>query len=463
MEPSKFNVYIPLIDEEYLLFNSISKAIIRLEAQIFQSFLKGELNYWDPLTLRLISDHFYVDNSDKQYESLKSHDYAEKKSGNFHHLTIMLSEACNFSCDYCNQGSSKESLKISPDLFRQIENYVLSKANENSIVDISWFGGEPLLHSELLITESKRLKSILSSKNIKYKSRVLTNGFLLSDTLAIRLKEASVNGAQVSFDGYIDDHNSSRYVRKGIDTYNIILSNLYDVLNNVDDFAISLRINVTAKNIDGLESLIYDLTSRGFGQFQNFNVYWGHVYDPTKSKIPDAINIDELLLSHEKFAEAELKLNRLLRRADINASKTINLTQGNCLATQSSSLLIKPNGDLHKCYIPVSNEAYSVGNLEDYGSIKDNEIFNRWDSWTAFNESNCSGCRLLGSCRGGCPIKYIMDDYNQESYQCPPNKLRVNEHLFDLAKQLGIVSDENWCESTSATKLEKLRMSCSIE
>ena len=60
-------------------------------------------------------------------------------------------------------------------------------------------------------------------------------------------------------------------------------------------------------------------------------------------------------------------------------------------------------------------------------------------------------------------LKKEMDDYNQESYQCPPNKLRVNEHLFDLAKQLGIVSDENWCESTSATKLEKLRMSCSIE
>ena len=99
-----------------------------------------------------------------------------------------------------------------------------------------------------------------------------------------------------------------------------------------------------------------------------------------------------------------------------------------------------------------------MGHIDDFLSVDTNSVFKQWNAWSAFDEPNCSGCRLLGSCRGGCPITYIMPDFGRNDYRCPPNKLRLNEHLFDMALELGIVTRSDWSDTLSATNLSALRM-----
>ena len=455
---SLFNIYIPLNGSSFLLFNSISRRLIRLSSEELAKIESGSLPPWNPLILRLLDGHFVTPDPKNQYDTLRSVDTSWKKTPSTHHLILMMSEACNFSCSYCNQGSSKDPLVLSRATFDSIITYVNHVTRSDHTLDVSWFGGEPLLHLKLLSTYSKELSSLCAALGVYYKSRVITNGYLLSTESVELLLSSAISGAQVSFDGSSTDHNSSRYIHAGHDSYTKILDNITQCLQSFPDFNICLRVNSTSRNIVNHRNLIDDLFDRGLSGLSNFYVYWGHIYDPTLSRIDDAQEIDSILLSHEDFADGELTLNRYLRERGFQPSKSVNLTQGNCIATQQTSLLIRPNGDLHKCYIPVSNPTYGVGHIDDFLSVDTNSVFKQWNAWSAFDEPNCSGCRLLGSCRGGCPITYIMPDFGRNDYRCPPNKLRLNEHLFDMALELGIVTRSDWSDTLSATNLSALRM-----
>ena len=460
MEHSFFNVIVPIKNGRLLVYNSLSLDLIVINSDEYSQLITGRYPEWHPRLVDLVNSEFLTSCAKNQYREIADRDYLYKKTNPFIHMTVMLTESCNFSCAYCNQGQNKESEVLSAQVVNEISNYIRTTSCSGSEVDVSWFGGEPLLQLDTLIKSSQQLQEACISTGAIYRARVLTNGFLLNKGNALKLYSNNINVAQVSFDGSKIAHDESRYVLKGIGTYELILKNLMEVLEDLpSDFIISLRVNVSAVNLHTLPALIDDLERRRFNQFKNFVVYWGHIYDPTTSDIDDAQNIDDLLLSHGTFGKAELEMNRLLVSKGFKASHTINETRGNCIATQSNSFVIRPNGELHKCYIPVSNKANSCGTIYDVNATMQSEIYQRWDSWSAFSEDSCSKCRLLASCRGGCPINYISDNYKAMTYKCPPSKMYFNEHIFDRALKKGMVQAIDWDEQSSPTNLDAIKIS----
>lgn len=459
MEHSFFNVIVPINNGRLLVYNSLSFDLIVISSDEYGQLITGRYPDWHPRLIDLANNGFLTPCAKSQYSEMADRDYLYKKTNPFIHLTIMLTESCNFSCAYCNQGQIKESEVLSGQVVSAISSYIRTTSCKGSVVDVSWFGGEPLLQLDTLIKSSQSLQDACDSTGANYSARVLSNGFLLNKKNAFKLYSNNIRVVQVSFDGSKIAHDESRYVLKGIGTYELILNNLMEVLEGLpSDFKISLRVNVSAANLHTLPELIDDLEKRKFNQFKNFVVYWGHIYDPTTSDIDDALNIDDILLSHGSFGKTELEMNRLLMSRGFRASHTINETRGNCIATQSNSFVIRPNGDLHKCYIPVSNKVNACGTIYDVNATIQSESYQRWDSWSAFSEDSCSKCRLLASCRGGCPINYISDNYKTMTYKCPPSKMYFNEHLFDRALNLGIVQAGDWDERLSPTNLDSIKI-----
>lgn len=461
MEHSHFNILVPLKSDRYLVYNSLSLKFLVISKQAYFDLISPEQSPFDIKILDCIDKGFLAPSAQEQYNDVADRDNLFKKSSPFIHLTIMMSESCNFSCGYCNQGQVKDKTILSDEVISEVCSYIHAVSCKNSVVDISWFGGEPLLSLNQLLKSSDRVRTVCQSIHAKYNARVLTNGFLFTVACAKKLYNHGISVAQVSFDGDRTSHNNSRYVIKGIDTYELILANLKDVLETVPEFKISLRVNVSAANVNSLPALISDLVSKGFNNYKNFVVYFGHIYDPTRSDIDDAPSIDDILLDHKAFALAELKMNRLLLQNGFRASHTINETRGNCIATQSNSFVLRPDGQLHKCYIPVSNEKNSCGSIFEVNKVFESENYKKWNSWSAFSEDTCSQCKLLGSCRGGCPINYISEDYSSVTYKCPPSKLYLNEYLFDRALASGLLVKNDWDELLSPTKQEDLRMKIS--
>ena len=457
MESSLFNVIVPIKDDNLLIYNTLSLETELISRQIYTDIIKQKLGAFHPTVLSLIHCGMLTPCAKTQYQEVLMADNRMKKANPKIHLTIMMSEACNFSCDYCNQGQDKDNKILSKEVVEALLLYIKNTSCAGSAVDVSWFGGEPLLSLNELLAASNMINDTSKEIGAKYQARVITNGFLLTKKNAMKLHDSNIKMVQVSFDGDKESHDASRYAMKGKGTYDIILLNIQEVLESVP-IHVCLRVNVSAKNVNKLQDLVNDLENRGFNRYPNFSVYWGHIYDPTKSDIDDALNIDNIILDHKTFGQAEMEMNRLLINKGFQAALTLVETKGRCIATQSNSFVVRPNGDLHKCYIPISNSANSCGSIFDVNQVFASANYQHWNNWTPFEEDNCGGCKLLGSCRGGCPINYISDAYKTQTYKCPPSKLFTNEYIFDRAVQNGLVSAEDWDELNSTTKLEDLRM-----
>jgi len=122
-------------------------------------------------------------------------------------VTVFLSEKCNLNCSYCNQDKLSKDV-IDPQLFLN-EYRRVRKSFPDELIQIDFFGGEPLLFMDLI-------KTIISETendgNIQY--GMPTNGLLLTEEILEYLIEKKVN-VSLSFDGLWHDKNRLQLNGKG--------------------------------------------------------------------------------------------------------------------------------------------------------------------------------------------------------------------------------------------------------
>lgn len=456
MEVSLFNVFIPLKNGEGLIYNTISKATVRLDSVDVQSYKNAEFS--DPFygSWLLLKRHQMIVKSAKdQYEKLRKSDFGAKKiDGRHMSLTLMLSEACNFSCTYCNQGQKKDSATMSQSTVDKVCSYIKENDKLESL-DITWYGGEPLLSYNKIINYSSQVKALALKRGIDYKSSIITNGYLLSSERAQGLYDVGVQVAQVTLDGNKESHDLSRFANKSQSSYEIIISNIYETVAKTN-LHVVLRVNVTQLNLGKLKLLLEDVASRGIN-LDKISIYFSAVYDPTLSDLDDANNVSDYLLSpNRNYALEELELLKYADSLGIKVALDIDEHEGDCLVTRSNSFAIDPNGNLFKCYIPISNVSFSVGSVNNFKAVSENQLYSSWDSWSAFDQPGCSNCKLLGSCRGGCPLHFVSESHKSLGSHCPSSKYAFNEHIFRKALMANLVVVDDWDANESPTRANSL-------
>jgi len=456
MQASYFNVEIPLKDGGYLIYNSISKVIVRLssdERRDYDAGLFEDPYYSSWMILR--DKQMLVKSSEAQLVRLKSNDiFVKKTNPSIMSLTLMMSESCNFSCSYCNQGQNKEKAILTREVVDQVIGYVGLQTGLSEL-NISWYGGEPLLSYDKILEYSGIIKEFCESSGIHYKGSIVTNGYLLSRERAQGLLGVGISLAQVTLDGSRIDHNASRFANSKQDTYEIIMQNIGDALSNTE-LSIALRVNVTRSNSSGLYSLIDDIKCRSLVN-KRLSIYFAAVYDPSLSEISDCSDVSDELVSQDRtYALSELDLLKYADCMGLKVALDIDEHEGDCLVTRSNSFAIDPKGNLFKCYIPITNKQYSVGNVTDFDGVHRDETFLKWDSWTAFSENGCKNCKLLGSCRGGCPLHFVSEPHKNLGSHCPTSKYAFNEHIFRRAVLQGLADEIDWDEDLSVTKPDSL-------
>ena len=456
MQLSFFNVRVPLKHGNCLIYNSATQQLLRLSSAEFIKYESCQFDSpYDPLLILLRSKGFICESSSSQYQHLINSDLADKKVlSRSMSLTLMMTEGCNFSCSYCNQGLIKDPKKIDPATISRVLSYVSSHEGLRDL-SLTWYGGEPLLAFRDILDFSGQFKTLCAERNIRYTSSVLTNGYLLTPDKAQLLYCAGVRTAQVSIDGFAEEHDRSRYPNKNQGSYQRILSNILDVLAT-NTMSIIARVNVSKLNINNVPLLIDDISNRGI-PCDKFSMYFSLVYDPASSQLDDAGDVaSDIISDYEQYAEIELNLLRQLDSLNIKAALDIDEHMGDCLVTRHNSFAINPYGDLFKCYIPISNPAFKLGDVLDFETAKHSDIYRKWNSWTAFNDASCKQCRLLGSCRGGCPLHFVSQSHETMGTHCPTSKLRFNEHLFRRGLNSGLVSVSDWDPEHSPTQLSSL-------
>ena len=300
-----------------------------------------------------------------------------------------ITKACNLKCEHCyrDAGSAQKD-----ELNLQEGKRLLEELKGLNFRLIIFSGGEPVLREELF-------QWIPYAKGLGLISVLGTNGTLIDENCAKRLKQAGLKRLGVSLDS-IDEKKHDKF-RCLEGAWKLALRGMENAKKAKLEFQV--HTTVTKKNIDEI------LTITDFAQ--NIGAQAHHIFFlvPTgrgreiDDVIPSAREYEKLIeeiLKKQKSVKLELKpvcAPLFVRVAKENKIKT-RFEKG-CLAGISYACIL-PNGDVHPCpYMPIN-----LGNVRDQGGFRkiwqENKVFQDLRGMK-FNgkcgicefKTLCSGCR----------------------------------------------------------------------
>lgn len=346
-------------------------------------------------------------------------------------LTLIPTLACNFRCTYCFEaGNQYPNIQMSEDVMDAVLKLIEDKLNINGNLNISWFGGEPLLSFDVIEKMQVKILEIVERKKLNFGSAIITNGYLLSKEISDKLVALKINFAQITIDGPKEIHDQKRVLINGQGTFDVLVNNILKANENLN---ISIRVNVQKDNISMLENFIDYLVNIGIGKSKNIKVYFAVVKDYS------AVNssISSNCFSVKEFAKEEVALNKIAYQKGLNINYRINPNITVCGSLSPKSLVIEPDGKIQKCWETVGDDEKSVGNLllPNTSTPKNVKNLSQWYAWSDFDSVKCRECNILPICMGGCPLHSLNEQSIKDSsnYQCHAYKYNLNSVLELIA------------------------------
>ena len=438
MKLSKFNVHKQLNEKEYWVYNTLSTAVVVLEKDKFQKyFIEENKKATNSELIELYQMGFYIDDNFDELcylEELRK----EVVNSNKYIADIMIAPTmdCNARCYYCfEHGCHHEKMDL--ETADAVVEYIKEHWNRK-LFNVSWFGGEPLLATDIIDYISEKLEE----NNIKFISKITTNGYELNENVIRKAKTKwHTNKIQISIDALFEEYNKIKNYKIPGDAFSKVISNTRKALKA--DMKVRVRINFNPLEKEKATALMDYLQSE-FKEFNNFSSYFAPI-DADSQIVPSIAGKFEQLQEHPflsliKFSqkygyyagnERGKEGNFLHDEKGLLVDLKLYPSPTNCYASCPSVFAIDSKGDLYKCHrVLGKGEKYSSGNVRT-GMIK-NDIYNFFcNTELVFEE--CFTCKLLPICQGGCKINaYIYKD----EHACSPIKAIFPELIEEYLKEL---------------------------
>ncbi|MBR6707924.1 MAG: radical SAM protein [Clostridia bacterium] len=302
-------------------------------------------------------------------------------------LTVAVTRACNFDCSYCFEGNRTGSPMCQEAEDRLIRFIAAHKARQ---LYITWYGGEPLLAFDRILSIDKRIRE--TGKPIF--ASMITNGYLLTEEKIQKLNGLGIGYLQITLDGGKETHDSRRYLKNGGGSYDVILRNIENLMASDFKGVLHIRVNVDGRNDDEFADVYRYFSSRYPAEFGGrIRVYPGFV----KGDGPESGCFFD-------SAQRGAFLARMYRTHGIIPLSIFptHATQS-CTMTHRNSFVVGPDGELYKCWDDVGISERVVGTLElkndwDMAQIADGMVTSSY-----LESSECRDCLYFPVCDGGCP------------------------------------------------------------
>lgn len=452
LRPSRFNILVALADHGALLFNSMTRALCRLsptEVSLYRQWCaEGEnpVTSQDAFVSTLASDGFLVVEEDDELEKARRQYFAARNDPTALMLTIAPTMACNLACGYCFQGLNKDLSKIDTKVPDAIYDLVQRQKHQLKSLNMTWYGGEPLMGKDTIFQLSDRLIALSDKHGIAYSAMIVSNGYLLDAKMAQQLYSRRCTSAQITVDGLEDTHDRMRPLTSGRGSFERIMHNVGEVLDH-SPMAISLRINVGNENLDECSELLEEFARRDFPSRGAFSVYFA----PIAASTPEAGEAFEQGLSKLHFNAAVRDLTEGARKLGM-APPTAppGGIMGMCVAAREKGYVITPNGDMHKCWETAHDSRKRVGTIFDPSVLDSSLNAEIWRNWSPFDSETCKNCKILPMCGGFCGQRFVYFGAGDEhQLPCPEWKWNTAEYLFARAREKGVVTADDWLPSES--------------
>ena len=376
---------------------------------------------------------FMVDSDFDELAYIKSVSRSRRYGNTVLSLTILPTLNCNFACSYCFEGRRPSRSAISDATISAILSMVQSQAKQRQPVSVVWFGGEPLLEADACFEMDESIRSTCESGSSTYRSSMVTNGYLLATVDMARLASSSIRSVQVTLDGDRETHDSRRFLHDGSQTFDTILAGIQSVLRHTR-IKVSLRVNIDRTNVGNIDSLLACLTEAGLLKQERISLHFAPV-SATTSTGECSLHAASCFAPRE-YSGIQVDLYRKLVEYGMKLVPYPNGGFVNCGAIVPTSLVVLPDGEIHKCWETVGSEDESCGNISDLRSMRVHPNYLKWTAFDPFDREDCLKCSILPVCMGGCPRQAMESGGRDTLDVCPPWRFNVEEMigLFALVK-----------------------------
>lgn len=329
-------------------------------------------------------------------------------------LVILPTGKCNFKCSYCfetEQVFSREPMTIEAQ--NAILKFVQKQIHNYNKLQVSWFGGEPLLELETIKHLSENFIKICQSRFLPYSAQTTTNGFLLDADTFDMLYKNKVYTYMITLDGFREQHDKLRCTCNGKGTYDVIIKNLLRIRDNKQyKFAhINIRVNITNNLMNTLDEFI-DFLSSSFSNDPRFSF----TFVPAKNYSSDKCN--DIFVDEEKVMLRLLENEVYTSKLNPRRFKRHLIESGpGCISGLKNSYVITPDLKIYKCCAHYDMEDNNIGRIDLSGNLILNEaLHEKWYLSNAFlkNISDpCNNCFYKPACpnsRKNCPFQYLNRD-----------------------------------------------------
>ena len=309
-------------------------------------------------------------------------------------MELIVTYRCNLACDYCFM--RKQDLCMDKEIALQAVDFLLTYSKDHPFVNVTFFGGEPLLHLDLMGEVAAYVTERAKELGKKVNFTCTTNGTLLTEK-ALDFSNRFGFLYLLSLDGSEQAHNLHRRFPNGQGSFEVIISKL-PLLKRRQGW-LGARVTVTPETIGWLAEGVKELFELGINQFIIGLV---HEADWDKETLSEIERQYDLLLEFYLWAkEKNLPLRMTMFEKSLDEVKRERKHFWGCGAG-SGRIAVTGEGKIYPCsrFAGSNDDRYVIGHIEEgfYKSKLPEAL--KAGAWA---RPKCVKCPFSDICSGGCP------------------------------------------------------------
>ena len=406
MKLSRYNI-IKKYDDKILLYNSFTKASIFFEKDSSIKMLY-DIKEYEKLSKNeqdiLKNNGFVVDDERDEFQEIK-YIYEQKYfDTEVFNIVLVPSLACNFKCPYCFEKDFENKSNIKK-YFNVLKKYAEKNFKTHRMVQISLFGGEPLLYYEECINFLRWVDKDSKKNGYDYYTSIVTNGSLLDEDKLCNLLSHNLYSLQITIDSDKENHDKMRIFKNGNPSFDLLINKINTLIPrtlNYQNFKFILRINLNNTTVDKVKKSLSNINPEIRNNIHLLirAIYNTHAYNKTNTN-----SVNELL-EYFKMG-SDLGFNVLKEKYYYQTCEACG---------DRKFFYLMPDLTLRKCINDLGYKKTCIGRLNDDGEPDLNvEYIVDWykNCVSAFSDEDCINCKMLPDCLGGCPL--VKSKYNKKT------------------------------------------------
>lgn len=324
---------------------------------------------------------------------------------------------CNFNCWYCYENHIPKS-RMDAATLTATKLFISNTMKNRQIktLNLGFFGGEPILYFRGIAKEIILYASDVCSQNGQnLYVHFTSNGSLISDEQIEFLSKYSC-GFQITLDGNLNSHNSTRFYKNGLGSYDIIIKNILKLISvNIN---VIVRVNYTSENINGLTTILdtfIDIPDqqKSLLKFDFQRVWQDKIENDTENKIRKI----RQLFSRHGFTVLTNYLPQHVMQS--------------CYGDKTNHVLINYQGDLFGCTARDFTNENRIGYLDGQGIPHYDKEKIHIRSVAKLSKEICKNCRIAPICGGGCRQK-ALEAFHYECCTMGYSEDDIDNKILDI-------------------------------